>query len=382
MNLILTRALYAYLLAAGKARIGWLERIGRWLANPAGAGIVAVIDMPGFYPSTYPIDEKDAAELQGVGFSADTLIGNLANLLIFSDLQRVYEWNADRIGVPALCALTADDVPCYPVGEDVIAERLAAPAKRLRDLDVAFNKLAMKLTPDDMLERLPWVAGVSLEDVCFVSWAMPPEVVRPHVPSSLELDTFDGKAYITAVALRAEQMHFRGLPPMNDAAIYYELNFRTYVKYGDERGIFFISVDATPGGAFDYLARFMFRIPYHRSVMTMDGEPTAFTSRREQDGSGAFGVSYSVDTTVEPAPPTAGSFEEFICVRDLAFSRLLGITLQLEVRHPQWVLQPVVDASVDAAGLFDAAGISAPTGAPTVLYSPGSKGVMLLPVPA
>jgi uncharacterized protein YqjF (DUF2071 family) len=384
MNLILTRALYAYLLAAGRAKLGLLERIGRWLANPAGAGIVAVIDMPGFYPSSYPIDEKEAARLEGIGFSADTLVGAVANLLIFSDLASVYGWNADRIGIPELNALASDDCPCYPVGDDVIAERLAGPARRLRDLDVFFNKLAMELTPDKMLERLPWVAGVSLEDVCFVSWEVPAEFIRPHVPSSLELDTFEGKTYITAVALRAEQMHFRGLPPMHDAAVYYELNFRTYVKYGDEKGIFFISVDATPGGAFDYLARFMFRIPYHRSAMEMgtDEGATTFASRRVQDGSGAFEIGYTVDKTVKAAAPDPESFEAFICVRDLAFSRLLGITLQLEVKHPEWVLQPVTHATVDADALFDAAGFSAPTSEPTVLYSPGSKGVMLLPVPA
>ena len=384
MNLILTRALYAYLLAAGKARIGLLERIGRWLANPAGAGIVAVIDMPGFYPSTYPISPPDAEMLQGVGFGPDTLIGELANLLIFSDIKRVFQWNAERIGVPALCDLTTDDAPCYPLGDPVIAEKVAGGAKRLRDLDDRFDDLAAALTPDELLERLPWVAGVSLQDVCFVSWEMDPDVIEPLLPKSLDLDTYDGRGYVTAVALRAEQMHFRGLPPLHDAAVYYELNFRTYVRYHGEPGIFFISVDATPGGAFDYLARFMFRIPYHRSTMSMDeGAATSFKSERGDPAEPAtFAVSYTVDASGPPSAPSPGSLAEFICVRDLAFSRLLGMTLQLEVRHPQWTLQPVTSSSVDAAKLFEAAGIDCPSGTPSVFYSPRSDGVMLLPVPA
>jgi uncharacterized protein YqjF (DUF2071 family) len=384
MNLILTRALYAYLLAVGQARIGWLERIGRWLANPAGIGIVAVIDMPGFYPATYPMSDEDAAQLQGVGFEPDSLIGKLANLLIFSDIKRVFQWNAEKIGLPALCDLTTDSAPCYPLGEPVIAEKVAGGAKLLRQLDDTFDAIAATLTPDDMLERLPWVAGVSLQDVCFVSWEVPPNKIEPLLPRSLKLDTFEGKSYITAVALRAEQMHFRGLPPMHDAAVYYELNFRTYVQHHGERGIFFISVDGTPGGAFDYLARFMFRIPYYRSVMDMhDADPITFSSnRKDDDPSGTFELSYSIDPTEPAKPPEPGSLEEFICVRDLAFSRLLGVTMQLEVRHPLWTLQPVTSAKVDAAALFGSAGVSAPTGEPSVFYSPRSDGVMLLPVPA
>ncbi len=384
MNIILSRALYGYVAAADRTRLGPLAPILEWLSRPFGWGLVAVIDIPGFYPGNYPMTKEDEEQLQGVGLTPNAFLGRLANLLVLWNIERVFRWNADMIGVPALCDLTTEDAPCYPLGEPVLTEKSAIGVKRLRDLDDRFDDLAAVLTPDEMLERLPWVAGVSLQDVCFVSWEVDADAIEPLLPRTLELDSFDGKCYVTAVALRAEQMHFRGLPPLDDAAMYFELNLRTYVRYHDERGIFFLSVDGTPGGAFDYLARFMFRIPYHRSVMDMqEGETTTFSSSRaDKDAPGAFELVYNVDRTVEPTAPEPGSFEEFICVRDLAFSRLLGITMQLEVRHPSWTLQPVTASKVDAAGLLAAADIALPAGEPSVLYSPRSDGVMLLPVPA
>lgn len=387
MNIILTRALYGYLLAAQQARLGWLARLGTWLADPSGEGLATMIDLPDFYPATYPMAADDEQVLEGVGYTPQSILGRLANLVIFSNIERLFSWNAERIGIPDLCALTTKDAPCYPSGSPALTTRAAADAKRLRDLDDWFDAIAAAVTPDGILDMLPWVAGVSLRDATFVSWAMEPYMIEPLLPDGLELDTYNGKGYITAVALNAQQMHFRGLPPMHAAASYLELNFRTYVRHQGERGIFFISVDATPGGVFEYLARFMFRIPYHESRMTMPppppGSPATFTSRRvDPKRPAAYDLAYTVDTSVPAAPPASGSLEEFICVRDLAFSKLLGIVLQLEVRHPQWTLQPATLTSVDASGLFEGAGIDCPPGTPSIFYSPRSDGVMLLPVPA
>jgi uncharacterized protein YqjF (DUF2071 family) len=384
MNVILTRALYASLLASKQARLGPLARIGEWLANPAGGGIVAVIDLPDFYPATYPMDKEDTEQLLGVGFSPQSLLGRLANLLIFSDLERVFAWNAQKIGIPGLMALTADGEPCYPSGRPTALRLAASDAAVVRKLDDAFDDLAAAATPDNVMELLPWVAGVSLQDVCFLSWEVPDYAIAAILPDGLEADTYEGKCYISAVALRAEGMHFRGLPPLPGAGSYVELNLRTYVKHRGERGIWFISVDGTPGDMFEFLARHMFRIPYHESVMDLTpGTPMAFTSTRpDDDAKAAFDLRYTVDESSPAAEPAPGSFEEFICKRDLAFSTWLGLKLQLEVRHPQWTVQPVTGVQVDATALFEAAHLSAPAGAPTAFYSPRSDGVMLLPVPA
>jgi uncharacterized protein YqjF (DUF2071 family) len=305
MNIILTRALYGYLLAAQQARLGWLARLGTWLADPSGDGLTTIIDLPDFYPATYPMTTEDEDILAGVGYTPQSILGRLANLVIFWNIERLFSWNAERIGIPDLCALTTKDEPCYPLGAPVVSGGAAADAKRLRELDDWFDAIAAAATPDGVFEMLPWVAGVSLRDVAFVSWEMEPYMIEPLLPDGLELDIYNGKGYISAVALNAQDMHFRGLPPMSAAASYLELNFRTYVRHHGERGIFFISVDATPGGLFEYLARFMFRIPYHESKMRMPGgSPATFTSARDDRKQPAtFDLSYTVDTSGPPAPP-------------------------------------------------------------------------------
>jgi uncharacterized protein YqjF (DUF2071 family) len=379
MNVILTRALYAYLLAAKQARLGFLGRLGQWLANPAGDGIVAVIDIPDLYPAHYPMDEEAERQLVGVGTTPQAFLGRLANLLVTHDLERVFAWNAQRIGVPDLAKLTSNGAPCYPSGDTVVTEPVTRDSVILRDIERRFDEVAAKATPAGMDKLLPWVAGVSLQNVCFLSWEVPATSVAALLPGHLVADTHDGKYCISAVALRAVQMHFRGMPPLPGAAEYYELNFRTYVKHRDERGIYFISVDGTPGNMFEHLARYMFQIPYHRSAMAMSrAANTTFTSRRP-DGGGVFDLTYTVAES-PAAVPADGSIEQFICVRDLAFSSTLGMTMALEVRHPRWMVRPLTSVKVDAAGLFTAAGLDPPVENPTAFYADRSDGVMMLPV--
>lgn len=119
MSVILTRALYAYMLATRHARLGPLARIGQWLANPSGEGIVAVIDFPEFYPPTYPMSRDAARRLLGIGLSPQALAGRISNLVISWDIQRVFSWNAERLGIPDLMTLIRNGSPSYPPGRSV-----------------------------------------------------------------------------------------------------------------------------------------------------------------------------------------------------------------------------------------------------------------------
>ena len=81
-------------------------------------------------------------------------------------------------------------------------------------------------------------------DLLFAHWPLPAEDVRRAVPAELELDLFEGRAWVGVIPFRMSGIHLRGLPAIPGTAAFEELNVRTYVVYGGKPGVWFFSLDA------------------------------------------------------------------------------------------------------------------------------------------
>lgn len=107
--------------------------------------------------------------------------------------------------------------------------------------------------------------------VLFAHWPIDPEIIRPHIPGSLILDTYDGQAWIGFIFFQVSDMRMRYLPTVPFTAKYYELNVRTYVTCEDKPGVYFLSLDAA-----NYLAvnaaKAFFHLPYHYSRISVKKE--------------------------------------------------------------------------------------------------------------
>ena len=143
-----------------------------------------------------------------------------------------------------------------------------------------------------------WIMGQSWEDLLFLSWPVPVAALRPMVPDAVEIDTFDGAAWVSAVPFWMEGAHFRGLPPIPHLGSFPEVNTRTYVRAGDHASVWFLSLD-TQSHINVFIARHAFHLPYFFADVTMErGDEIAFRSARAHDRA-AFEVRY--------APPTRRS---------------------------------------------------------------------------
>src|SRR6476469_4888221 len=80
------------------------------------------------------------------------------------------------------------------------------------------------------LPSTPWYMVQQWSDLLFAHWAFDPDVIRPLVPKELELDLYDGKAWIGLTPFRMTDIHLRSLPPLPGASQFLEMNLRTYVR--------------------------------------------------------------------------------------------------------------------------------------------------------
>jgi uncharacterized protein YqjF (DUF2071 family) len=192
------------------------------------------------------------------------------------------------------------------------------------------------------LPARPWLMGQTWYDLLFAHWALAPEVLRPLVPESLELDERDGRAWLAVTAFCLAGLRARGTPPLPWLSRFPELNVRTYVDYGGRRGIYFFSLDAARLAAVA-AARHAYRLPYFHARMTARRDRGAVSYESVRDDSSGPRVEFRARyrPTGPRLPMVDGSLEHWLSERYCLYVvDELGRVLRGEIHHSPWPLQP------------------------------------------
>jgi len=90
-----------------------------------------------------------------------------------------------------------------------------------------------------------WVMKQTWHDLLFAHWPVDIKQLQALVPEQLELDVWEGTAWLSAASFNVNNMRIRYLPPLPYIKSFRELNIRTYVRYKGIPGIYFFSLDAS-----------------------------------------------------------------------------------------------------------------------------------------
>ena len=134
-----------------------------------------------------------------------------------------------------------------------------------------------------------WVMEQQWHDLLFAHWRVDEAWLRQHVPGGLEIDTYQGQAWLGVVPFRMEGVRLRYAPAIPGTSQFPELNVRTYVKHDEMAGVWFFSLDAASRLAV-IVARGWFHLPYFFARMRCadrDGWIEYASERKERDGTGA-----------------------------------------------------------------------------------------------
>lgn len=196
-------------------------------------------------------------------------------------------------------------------------------------------------------------------DLAFVHWEVPVAALRPHVPARLELDTWEGRAFLGLVPFAMRDIRPSWLPrPM--AQDFLETNLRTYVHQGGrEPGVWFFSLEASSWLAV-IAARLGWALPYHHARMSMvrEGERLDYATERRRDGARAL-VSWTPGRRLGASEP--GTVEHFLLERYVLYAERGGRLYRGRVHHPAYVartatLHRMEETLAAAAGLPGLAG--------------------------
>jgi uncharacterized protein YqjF (DUF2071 family) len=186
----------------------------------------------------------------------------------------------------------------------------------------------------------PPILHQSWSHLAFLHWPLEPRFVRPLLPRGLELETYDGQAWLGVTPFRVSRMRpalFPALPWVGDQI---ELNFRTYVRAGDVPGVWFFSLDATNPLAV-YSARRGFRLPYYLASMSYErsGRARRFVSGRTHRGAlpARFEAEWTIGDWLPDAAP--GSLDHFLLERYWLYASDGTDLWRARIQHERWPLR-------------------------------------------
>jgi len=219
-----------------------------------------------------------------------------------------------------------------------------------------------------------------------LNYVVDPALLSPYVPRGTELDSHEGRTYMSLVGLRFERTRVRGLwIPFHSH--FDEVNLRLYVRrtVGGEvrRGVVFIR-EVVPRWAIAAVARAFYGERYvalamrHRIAgpVSEGGRTTVQYGWRVKEQ----WAEIRLECEGKPVQPGAGSLEEFIAEHYWGYAAQLGGgTLEYRVEHEPWRVCRAAQSwfKGDCASLYGAAlAACLKTGPDSALLAEGSAVVV------
>lgn len=178
-----------------------------------------------------------------------------------------------------------------------------------------------------------WQFYQEWNDVIFLHYKVEKEALLAFVPKDLNLEIYEGSAWISLVAFTMEKVRPKYLPPFGPISNFYELNIRTYVTTGKKSGVYFLSIEAGKKISCE-LANLLSGLPYRYSYM--DRQDYSFKSRNTLYND-QFLCSYSVGNEI--APKT--NLDIWLTERYTLFHDIGQSIFEFDIHHLPWELDEV-----------------------------------------
>jgi uncharacterized protein len=191
---------------------------------------------------------------------------------------------------------------------------------------------------------MPWTGRLTWSQqwqrVLFLHWPVPCESLVARLPEGVELDFYEGQAWVSLVIFNL-RIRPRLLPHLPGFSSLTEINLRTYVRFQEKPGIYFLSMHADNSISMR-LARLLTPFRYERAAIAYQRADARLAFEAEA----LPPLGQSLRVLARPhgrtAPADEGSLDSWLTERYRVFAEepRWGL-VAAEVSHPPWTLQAV-----------------------------------------
>ncbi|HEY6903369.1 MAG TPA: DUF2071 domain-containing protein [Candidatus Acidoferrales bacterium] len=216
----------------------------------------------------------------------------------------------------------------------------------------------------------PWIMKQVWHDLLFMHWPVAIEQLRPLIPAELEIESYEGSAWVGVVPFHMSGIRAHWLPPVPGTSAFPELNVRTYVRTGAKAGVWFFSLDAANSLAVAGARRF-YHLPYFRARMHAKSGPNGeiqYESHRTSRDAPSADFRGWYRPSGDPFRAQQGSLEYFLVERYCLYAASGSRIFRGEIDHAPWPLQRA-EAEIKLDTLAAASGITLPASKPLLHFA-------------
>ncbi|WP_226669777.1 YqjF family protein [Metabacillus litoralis] len=220
------------------------------------------------------------------------------------------------------------------------------------------------------IPRKPWVMKQTWEHLLFAHWKIDLDLIKPYIPDSLEIDTFNGEAWIAVVPFDMRNIRLRYLPEIPFTSRFPEINVRTYVTKNGKPGVYFFSLDAANFLAVQ-VANTFFYLPYYYAHISCSKDKETinyYSNRLKQKRNYEFSASYKPIS--ETFFAQKGTLEHWLTERYCLYTTNNNKLFISEIAHDPWPLQHA-EATINCNTMIPISGFQSEQNKPLLHYSKG-----------
>lgn len=197
------------------------------------------------------------------------------------------------------------------------------------------------------LPKARWKYYQEWNRLLFFHFEVPFDVLRALVPEALELDSFEGKYYISVVPFTMEKIRPRLLPAVGLVSNFDELNVRTYVVKEGKAGVYFLTIEGGKSLSV-FVSKQLSGLPYEKATMKRSkGVYTSSNPKRPFQ----FEATYTIGNLVQQKSPLQVWLTERYCLYVYVKNKLY----RYQIHHKVWELKEIAFEQLKIA--YDLPGI-------------------------
>ncbi|MET0785524.1 MAG: DUF2071 domain-containing protein [Paenisporosarcina sp.] len=186
----------------------------------------------------------------------------------------------------------------------------------------------------------PWLMTQEWHDVLFLHWSVSADELRKHIPSELELDLYNNKAWIGLIFFRVKGNRLRLIPPIPGVGAFLEINLRTYVTYKGRAGIHIFSLDVN-NPFIVKLATLRNFLPYQNAKICCKRRNNVFTIKSKRSDKNAHPENLITSFEVVSQIIERSHFEQWLTERYHLWTKPKDHLFRVDTMHSPWKLQNV-----------------------------------------
>ena len=182
--------------------------------------------------------------------------------------------------------------------------------------------------------KRPWKFYQEWNKAIFLHWEIEPELIKPLLPKSVELDTINNKAWVSLVAFDMNHIGIRNMPKIPHISDFHEINIRTYIKCNGKSSVYFLSMEGSKRSSCKVL-KAISKFPYEHSKIRR----TDFSYESHNSiSNNSLELIYRLQIEATKKDAT----DIWLTERYAVFQDYKNKLIEYDVHHIEWPIQPIL----------------------------------------